>query len=343
MTNSKRPNPQATAQQTKSDAIKSSGTTFGNQLGTPVDFSQGINMAPPKQGGLPNPGSAIPAPPRAGAPGGFVPQQTLEDIRNLEQHAQKIQEQGGLEDDYDTVFNNQPPPQPVPQRPVQGRPNPQAGTPVYNAPKKPVHPVLAQLKIDLGIEVIEPIDVNVGGHIWTMKPLAESDISTAARLADVTSQTQTDHNVRLPTALISVSIIAIDKVPVWEVFGIEIPPEAQPLTNPLFPPERVRKMAVVQLYEWISDNSKVGLSTQLHNLFISKIDPLGQVKAQTEDPNNPRFEFTCSTQGCDHKIIDVAKYEMGTKNILPYFCKFHGSVMSPIGKLNNDGGLDPLE
>lgn len=329
----------ATAQTAKTAAQQVGGPGFASRLGQPVDLTGGIPMG--KSGKfvhpnpLPNPGTNIEAPPVVGMRG-IIPPGAIPSPDMLEEMAANVGEHG-LPDDHDSVAGpiGRGPTQP-PQRQVRQQ------QPIHRAAVKPEHPVLTKLKEDLGISSIEPIDVMVGGHLWTMKVMSETDISICARMADLLSQTNSDYKLRFDTAVVSVSIIAIDRHPAWEVMGIELPPDTL-LTDPLMPPDETRRLAALKVFDFISGEGKTQLSSRLYEAYTAKVDPHGVVKSSLTDPNNPQVKFVCTTPDCQNDLIDHPLYEPGTKNIMPFFCKIHGTVMEPKGKINDAGGLDPLD
>jgi len=311
--------------QNTADAIRQQvgniSTEAAGSLGSALDPSQGYsldpNVRPPE---LPEPGSA---------PGGSSQRQVGNmfagnPMGNVMVEQAVAASRQPLDDDHDQLVGQgiggaAPPSQPTgPVAPA-----------IKPAPPKQQHPVLTQLREDLGLESNRPIDVKVGGHDWTLMPLTPGDASTAARLAEQMSVGPLEAHLIQQTAIIAHTVVAIDHVPTYQVFDVEPPPGSH-ITNPLRPPRAVRALAAGKLFDFIQDEGKTQLSEKLYDAYMDKADSAGAVRSYLDDPLNRKVTFRCSHEQCSHTLVIAPRYQPGTRDVVLPFCQWHAEPMQVV-------------
>lgn len=88
-------------------------------------------------------------------------------------------------------------------------------------PEGKVHPVLQKLRATVGLRSVQkPVVINIGGCNYSMKALDRASITNATILAMTTTTNQMTYESNLESAIVAYSIVAIDGVPIEEVFSI---------------------------------------------------------------------------------------------------------------------------
>lgn len=269
-------------------------------LGTPMDPNQGYGPDSERPAGLPAPGSA---------PGG-----------ELQRRA------GNIFEGPDATRVEQAHEAPPVQAPAQA-PQP-VRTAQPGAPARVEHAVLSRLREDLGVEQIDPIDVTVGGHTWTMVPLTPGDLASAARLADGLAVGEVERQLTWQTATAAHAVIAVDHIPTWQVMGVDVAPGTH-VTNPLRPPRGMRIMAASLLFDFITEKTKTQTADKLYAAYVDRVDSSGMVASYMDDPGNQKVRYRCEETGCDHEVVETPRMAKG-KRVAP-FCQYHGSPMAEVG------------
>ena len=273
-------------------------------LGRPLDPSKGFSFDPnsrPRE--LPMPGDA---------PGG-VPERSQQSLVTMGDEMEDPA-QPNLQDDHDDIF------------PQAAAPSQRQAPKIQQADPVQEHPILTKLRQDLGIDQINPADVEVGGHRWTMTILAPGDVALAARLTDSMSDTPTERQIVYQGAITSHSIVAIDGVPVYQVFGI-VPMPGIVVTDHFRPPKSIRFLAAAKLFDFINDGSKTQLNDKLYDAYLDKVDIHGTVQSYLDDPNNQKVQFRCPETGCGHEVRIIPRKVLGTNDVHLPFCQQHGCPM----------------
>lgn len=272
-------------------------------LGAAIDSTAGFSLDPSaRPNELPQPGSA---------PGGEAEKRTGNMFAGLVPEADGLNT--GMMDEPEPA--PPPPPSPPPKR-------------VKSGPQRRQHPVLSQLREDLGVDAIRPVDVHVGGHVWTLVGLAPGDVATASRLADHIAVGQVEKHMTYQTAVVAHAIAAIDSVPTYRVFGVELPPGLQ-IQNPLRPPRTVRFHAAGNLFDFIQEEGRTTLSTKLFDAYMDKMDASGEVRSYLDEPGHKRVTYRCGHEGCDHSVSIVPRYVTGTRDMVLPYCQWHAEPMEP--------------
>jgi hypothetical protein len=237
-------------------------------------------------------------------------------------------------------------PQGIPQEPPPGsqQPTPGYSTGYNQVPRKPKkdHPLLVDLKRDLGLRSEKYVDFEVGGHVWKMSALSAGDSAMAARVADAMSGSPSEYNIRINIAAACLAVAAIDDTPTFEVFGVNVPPTTE-ITDPYMPPPEIRFQAFFQLYDWVMTDTKGGLGNRLWEIYEKEIDKKSFVSSYLDNKDKDLVTFQCPTSGCDYETTVVPDHEKdGTMK--PVFCQHHGVPMVATESVNpnRDGGNIPL-
>lgn len=283
-------------------------------MGAALDPSQGYSLDPnARPSELPEPGST---------PGGAAEKRTGNMFAGIVPEAFEQQAEP-------------PPAAPAPTARASG-----SAPTVKPGPKKGQHPVLSQLREDLGIDSVRPVDVEVGNHRWTLVALTPGDVATASRLADNLAVGQVETHMTYQTAVIAHAIAAIDGSPAYQVFGVDLPPGMQ-VTNPLRPPRAVRFHAAGKLFDFIQEEGRTELSRKLFEAYMDKMDASGEVRSYLDDPAHKRVTFRCEHEGCDHELTIKPKYRFGTRDMVLPFCQWHAEPMVAVDEIGEDAGPLP--
>jgi hypothetical protein len=176
-----------------------------------------------------------------------------------------------------------------------GAPPPPPNTPPVAAPAAPVPPsgppagtnsILTGLREDFGIDSIPTVDIDINGHIFTMRVLDTASVSTALRFADTLSMTERENAINLQIALTAFAVFAIDGEPLWKVFSVPIPDvdtvivegERRPIFNPMKPPHGVRSIAASELMEFLSTELSASVLAELWKRYGTEVDPKGSLE-----------------------------------------------------------------
>ena len=90
------------------------------------------------------------------------------------------------------------------------------------------HPVLQKMRATVGLRSVQaPIVVSLGGCNYSMRPLDRSNVTQATFLAMTTTDNSLLYQTNLEVAIIAYSVVAIDGVPMVDIFSI--PKEEIPL------------------------------------------------------------------------------------------------------------------
>jgi hypothetical protein len=179
----------------------------------------------------------------------------------------------------------------VPYTPVEPR-MPAGAVPAVPPAPVPVpavtdtsNPILLKLREDFGIDNIPLEDVDINGHLFTMRVLDTGSITRALRFADTLSMpgSERENGINLQIAMCSFAVLAIDGEPVWQVFNVPIPKEhsvtvegtERPIFAPMDPPTEVRIVGATQLMDFISGQASTSLLNELWKQYREKIDPKG--------------------------------------------------------------------
>jgi hypothetical protein len=325
-------------------AAKQAAAQFGQQLGQPVDFSQGVDLAEKRPMPAPPAPGTVREPVRPNVP---VPRPPEYDMREEAERAQREAEAQRTAHARALQDAGVPGPGfgPGPQDPggPGGRP---AGLDVQavRSRKRPVHPLLAQLRHEFGVagDQKPTVDVRVADHTWTFCQLTPDMIALAARMADTIAVTASEHGIRSQHAAVCCSVVAVDGVPVWQVVG-EDPGPQDDVTFPLVPRGNIRQRAAVKFFAELIDGMKFRLVEALYEAYVAKVDRAESVRGYTSYEQVDHVTWVCTTLDCDHRIVRARRYRDDGTAVYP-FCELHGSPMVDVAvtKPRVEGDTSPL-
>lgn len=300
-------------------------------LGGALDPSKGFDFNPRsgRPADLPEPGQA----PGGGeqftdGPAMFDPGTMIGD--QMAAHQQGLPP-GGLPDDHDALLGpGIGPGVPLPQAdpriasrvPLRGPQEPRT-VPISPIPE---HPILTALREDVGLETIEPKDVEIGGHRWTLRVLSPGELSRASSIADSRSVTLTERELVFHAAVAAHSVIAIDGAPLYQIFGVEAAPGVI-ITDHLRPPRPIRYMAAAALYDFITDNGKTELAKKLKDAYDEECDRDGAVRSYLDAREDKKVRFRCQEKGCGFELLIIPQVDTRTGEVKLPFCQYDGSSM----------------
>jgi len=159
--------------------------------------------------------------------------------------------------------------------------------PAPQAPlKKSVSNILTNLREDFGIDNIPVVDIDINGHIFTMKVLDTASVATALRFADTLSMTERENTINLQIALTAFAVLSIDGEPLWKVFNVPVPDldtvivegERRPIFSPMKPPHGIRTIAASELMEFMSTELSASVLAELWKRYGTDVDPKGSLE-----------------------------------------------------------------
>lgn len=244
-----------------------------------------------------------------------------------------------------------PPPLPppvqasVPQQ--QARPQPAAPT-LKQEELAVVHPVLNRMLKAFGLANTKSYDLSVtspsGDKVkYTMTLMAEEATALALALAKAKEQLggtefPGGYYAYFQNMFISMSIIAIDDVPVWSIFGVDLTPDERLLIDkdPKNLPLRVRQLCGVPLANFLwTQLGPVG--DKLWNYYEEVVAKENKVVSSHEEQQRGVTRYLCPLDGCTNAEFLKPSFEGGEEQ--PFYCKIHGSILVKAIDLKVSGDL----
>jgi hypothetical protein len=187
------------------------------------------------------------------------------------------------------------------------------------SPEGKVHPILTKLRATVGLRSVQkPIIVNVGGCNYSMRPLDRGAISNATALAMSTTTNPILYQTTLESALVAYSIVAIDNVPLIDIFSIPITEKVDGKTVSILSLKR-EEMAAEAFYTEImkSPNELTETLSTYYQQNFPLLNLFGEGKAK----------FVCPEADCLQSRID-------DQDAVCY-CPIHGEKMTREDSLPN--------
>lgn len=206
---------------------------------------------------------------------------------------------------------------PVPPTPVQHQSAP-TGTPVNT---RPSHPILQEMRQEFGVGHLNTIDREIGGRLFTFRNADSRD----KLFADTVSNYMSPTNIQAtyPFAIVCSCICAIDSVPIYEIFDIDV--SGASIQNTLYPPPKIRVAASERLFDELSEmlfDLRDKLIRAYNHEYQSSL-----VTSYLDRNESMKRAFVCTHEECDHEIFEIPMENPSTKEVLPYYCQYHGTVM----------------
>jgi len=162
-------------------------------------------------------------------------------------------------------------------------------------------PTIRKLRQAFGIASIPLLHFNYGGFKWSFRVPGKADITWAVVLTGLNNPQvisaefddsedefkamalrSTMINMTLKTALMCVSLAAIDDVPVHEHFGLDV--DARRIIDKMRPPKDIRHDAAKFTYDILADESAAHLTDALEEFYSKHIDPKLQEEERIANP-----------------------------------------------------------
>ena len=184
------------------------------------------------------------------------------------------------------------------------------------SPEGKTHPVLRKMRAALGSKLGNlPVEVAVGGCTYGLQALDRSAVSQATSLALSVTSNQTLYDANLETALISFSLVSIDKIPLVDIFSIA---ESHEDGTIIFKSDREILAAQAMFVELLASPNELvetlGIYYQQHHPVLSLLE---EGKGRYMCPEPRCMQFRISNMGSDN------------------YCPVHGKKMLEEGELPN--------
>jgi hypothetical protein len=224
--------------------------------------------------------------------------------------------------DYEEVMHGQPP-QPQ-QQPLHPPEVPPQGS-------KAEHPLLQQLRSDLGITHNTPSDKEIGGHTWSMLPVNQQLFGVASRIVEDLAMGTLERLSMMELAIASVAVVAIDGKPIYEVFGIDT---QETIRDPMRPPVNVHVRAASAFFDFLNTDAKQELGTKLHGAYVDTWDKHGLVQSYLDD-DGAQWTWICPDDDCDVMYKQAPRRD-DEGAVQSMYCKYHGNRMTAISQGDED-------
>jgi len=184
-----------------------------------------------------------------------------------------------------------------------------------------VHPVLHKLRATVGMRSMQkPVVVNVGGCNYSMRPLDRSSLTNATALAMSTTPNSILLETSIENAIIAFSVVAVDNVPLYDVFSI--PTHDAPIGDP-------HPVALTQLQR--EEKAAEAFYMELLRSPNELVEALGVYYQQEFPPlvllGADKAKFLCPESNClQSRIADRDE---------DCFCPVHGVKMAREDRLPN--------
>lgn len=188
-----------------------------------------------------------------------------------------------------------PPPGAAPQGspPVETPTQKAARLGVKDTPFNFEHDVIKKLKQELGIQLVEPQVAKVAGHVWLLRTPTFEDVEWAMGQINDNASAHEIHATN-QVATLAISIIAIDGVPIYQLWGIDQLVKEAVITDPLNPPTIVKYIAAERLLVFLRSDVWTSLIPFLWAEYIQKIDALIRLNEKGEKEKPVPFDSTTS-------------------------------------------------
>jgi len=151
-----------------------------------------------------------------------------------------------------------------------------------------------------GVRSIDLDDHECAGYKWTFRTVDHTDTSWALVLLSEFMESQAQATMLFYDAVASVSIAAIDDIPLYKHFGLDV--EGVLIRDPMFPPRSIRHQAAGMLFSMLADDMFSEIVQDLANFYQQNVEP--KVAKRLKDPLAPSeqssgSETTTATSGSD--------------------------------------------
>lgn len=154
--------------------------------------------------------------------------------------------------------------------------------------------IFKQLRQAFGINASNLIEAEFGGFKWTFRVPGSSDILWSVALMDEVLMLDSTMmtNMTSRRSIVAVSVAAINDVPLYKHFGIELPP-GYAVPDPMNPPHQLRCRAAQIFYRFLSDEAFDKLTQGLIDIYEAQVNPLAEAATPlASTPPSPPVEKT---------------------------------------------------
>ena len=190
------------------------------------------------------------------------------------------------------------------------------------------HPLLAKLRSRYTISALDIRYKTIDGIKYGFqKHSNQAYLKFVTNKVIPTIDTEAELSDKHAYALAAISLVSVDDVPAWEVFGVEIDPVVERTwldAEPLNPPTTVIvKTADVIYHMFVLEGIPEFGDTlaRAYNELFPDIDIIG---------DNDVWIHKCMTPGC-HQRFEHLPEKDSDGNQKQYFCPVHGTPMRPLG------------
>ena len=169
------------------------------------------------------------------------------------------------------------------------------------APENSVQLLRQQVKERLGISRVAPLDVNVGDFRFTMVKVSDSDAEWAYSHMDENSAHRGAALSSFKTAIVAISVRAINGIPIYKFVGLELPRDSKDvemvIEKPLYPPVSIRFAAADAFLTMLQEEMDDLITPALYNIYNTNIEEKYAIKVALDAPlSNEPSEKTEQTQ-----------------------------------------------
>src|SRR5579885_2800025 len=151
-----------------------------------------------------------------------------------------------------------------------------AASQVAKVPPSPTGSVLTRLRQELGISRVKPVEVEVAGFKWLLRPPMYLERAWAAGKI---MGSAADGLLTMQVAQVAASIVAIDGEPVVSMFGVMLPEGADPFN----PPQEAKFEAAEKVHKLLAEELAPQSVTLLIEKFVELEAKVGPALPLTPD------------------------------------------------------------
>jgi len=174
------------------------------------------------------------------------------------------------------------------------------------------HPILQKMRATVGLRSVQdPVVVNLGGCDYHMRPLDRSHVAQASVLAIATTTNNMLYETNLEAAIVAYAVVAIDRVPLTDIFSIASEDTVDGRTVKLDFLQRETKAAEAFYIELLKSPNELVESLSIY--YQQEFPPLNLMGAG-------KAKFLCPAEACmQSRIADLDA---------TCFCPVHGKKMA---------------
>lgn len=202
--------------------------------------------------------------------------------------------------------------------------------PKYNVPEDSTgdHPFIVQLRREFGIENIPTKDSgSIAGRTFTFRRSDARDIVFAKNMANLTTVFDPQHVIDFAT--VCICTCAMNKVPIYLLYNVSVGKDN--ISNPLYPPPRIRISASQSLFDDL-----MGMDKDLRNTLVAAYKeefPRSIVYSYLDAKKSMKRDFICTTAECEYTFRDIPMVVKGKS--IPFYCKYHATEMEIVPEQNH--------